>query len=475
MSDEAREELTAYLDGELDAAAARLIEERLKQDPAYRDELGRLERAWDLLENLDRAAVGNAFSKTTLDRVAVAAAADARSWPWRTPALLLAIAALSASALVGLACGKWIWPDPNRELLGDLPVLENIDLYDQGDSLEFLRRLEAARLFDAQADAASAAAPPPAVAERDWHARRLEVEHMSPLERQHLRRKQDHFGRYSTEEQRRMLALHDDLERDPHGAELRRIMTRYHEWLDTLPLAVRAELVELPIQEQIARVEQLKAQQSQERARELAEAPTEQDLKTVLAWVQDMAGGKHDALLAGLSPERRAYIERLDPARQRQACLWLGLHRWHQAGQPEPPRATSEQLSDLARRLSPGAQLRLAALEGDAEKNQLVGVWMQTALRHRIEAVGIRQLLPPVDGPELQRFFRSELSAAQREWLLPMSREQRHRVLLRMYLLPTERLVELRPGQLGWPAAERGSPLKVRPKKAAKRGGQEPA
>jgi anti-sigma factor RsiW len=154
MADETREELTAYLDGELDAAASRQVEERLKRDPAYRSELARLEKAWDLLEHLERSTVSDAFTKTTMEGAVVAVAEKSRparlaaARPWAVAATGLVL----ATSLLGYACGTWVWPDPNRQLLRDLPVLENIDLYDQGDSIEFLRKLERAGLFDEEPD-----------------------------------------------------------------------------------------------------------------------------------------------------------------------------------------------------------------------------------------------------------------------------------------------------------------------------------
>ena len=71
------DELTAYLDGELDAASVRRVEERLARDTAYRGQLQKLERTWDLLDRLPRADVGEKFTKSTLEMVAVAAAKEA--------------------------------------------------------------------------------------------------------------------------------------------------------------------------------------------------------------------------------------------------------------------------------------------------------------------------------------------------------------------------------------------------------------
>src|SRR4051794_10557073 len=82
---EVQEELTAYLDGELDAAEVRRVEERLARDSDYQAELHRLQRAWDLLDRLPRSSVGELFTKTTIEMVAVAASEEAAQsqsvWP----------------------------------------------------------------------------------------------------------------------------------------------------------------------------------------------------------------------------------------------------------------------------------------------------------------------------------------------------------------------------------------------------------
>ena len=48
------EELVSYLDGELSPDAAKQVERRLAEDPSYRARLTQLQRAWDLLDSLQR-------------------------------------------------------------------------------------------------------------------------------------------------------------------------------------------------------------------------------------------------------------------------------------------------------------------------------------------------------------------------------------------------------------------------------------
>ncbi len=151
------EELSAYLDGELDADARRRVEERLARDPLYHRELQRLERAWGLLDRLDHAAVSESFTKTTIEMVAVAAAADLEEeqkiLPRRRRRQWAVFGGVTlAASLAGFALGKAVWPNPNDPLLQDLPVIENVDLYRQADSIEFLRLLDTEGIFAEEVD-----------------------------------------------------------------------------------------------------------------------------------------------------------------------------------------------------------------------------------------------------------------------------------------------------------------------------------
>src|ERR1051325_5882976 len=71
LSDEERATLVAYLDGELDEAAAQAIEARLSSDPHARAEADTLLRTWDLLDYLPRTEASTSFTHRTLERLAV--------------------------------------------------------------------------------------------------------------------------------------------------------------------------------------------------------------------------------------------------------------------------------------------------------------------------------------------------------------------------------------------------------------------
>src|SRR5260370_12890263 len=102
LSEEDRENLVAYLDGELSSKAARVLEARLNLDAEARAEAEALRRTWQMLDYLPRPEPTATFSSRTLERVSglqtVVTPTTDRSWPhWAlkagwAAALLLACA-----------------------------------------------------------------------------------------------------------------------------------------------------------------------------------------------------------------------------------------------------------------------------------------------------------------------------------------------------------------------------------------------
>ncbi len=145
-------DLVAYLDGELDVEQTQAVEQRLSVDAAYRQQLRELQQAWDLLDQLPKAEVDNAFTQTTLAMVAVSASGDVaqaqvrsgrmRRWLWWTG---------SAAAAVAFAAGYFavstVVSRENRRLLRDLPVIQHLDEYRYAGSVEFLRLLDHEGVF----------------------------------------------------------------------------------------------------------------------------------------------------------------------------------------------------------------------------------------------------------------------------------------------------------------------------------------
>src|SRR5271155_4554567 len=83
LDDWEREELIAFLDGELKGEEARLIERKLNLDPTVRAEADAYKRTWDLLDYLPRPQASSSFTEKTLTRVsAVRKSPPNERWSW---------------------------------------------------------------------------------------------------------------------------------------------------------------------------------------------------------------------------------------------------------------------------------------------------------------------------------------------------------------------------------------------------------
>ena len=148
----ADELLVAYLDGELAADEQVRVERRLAVDPEFRARLAQLQRAWDLLDSLERTEADEDFARSTVEMVAVKAADDVQAernksrlrqaWLYAVGGTAMAMSLIAGYLLVARVADR-----PNRELVRDLPVIERVDEYRNAESVEFLRELHQEGLF----------------------------------------------------------------------------------------------------------------------------------------------------------------------------------------------------------------------------------------------------------------------------------------------------------------------------------------
>ena len=149
LSPEDRDNLTAYLDGELDENATRRIESILTSSAVARNEVEALARTYDLLDSLPRPKAPDDFTQRTV----ATAKLDTYRKPftqqkWFRPAQRAAVlaawlAALTTVSAIGYAItNRWI-PQPEDEIVRQLPVLQNLDTYNEVKDAEFLQRLSA--------------------------------------------------------------------------------------------------------------------------------------------------------------------------------------------------------------------------------------------------------------------------------------------------------------------------------------------
>ncbi len=153
------ENLTAYLDGELNEAVTKEIESTLADSAQTRQRVDSLISTWEMLDLLPRARASEDFTERTMSCVSIPEAATQRlpvAWSkngWskttrRGAALAVGAAGLVLAAGLGfLATNRWV-PNESDRLVRDLPLIENLDLYTEIDNVEFLKELQQSGLFD---------------------------------------------------------------------------------------------------------------------------------------------------------------------------------------------------------------------------------------------------------------------------------------------------------------------------------------
>ncbi|HEX5105163.1 MAG TPA: zf-HC2 domain-containing protein [Pirellulaceae bacterium] len=151
------QEIVAYLDGELDPAAAARVERQMAENPRYSARLNQLQKAWDLLDTLGPSEADDNFTHSTVAMVALKAqdevqgkdeaASRRQRLTWAALAGLAMAAAIGAYVVVDRQLNS-----ENRELVRDLPVIERVDEYRNVESVEFLQELQKEGLFAAEVD-----------------------------------------------------------------------------------------------------------------------------------------------------------------------------------------------------------------------------------------------------------------------------------------------------------------------------------
>ena len=215
--------------------------------------LGRLERTWDLLDELGSTPVGDGFTRTTLEMVTVAAEEDVQHVLAAAPVRKrrrrwLVGAGVFAAAAAGFLAAYLALPNPNRQLLEDLPLLENLEEYSRVDDIRFLQLLKenSQALFPKEKDqketAESAAKSRPRLEDYTKAERMAYIENLSKDKKADLWRDKENFDVLPAAERKKLRDLHEAVQKDKDRAELDRVMHDYYEWWKDQPTFARNEL-----------------------------------------------------------------------------------------------------------------------------------------------------------------------------------------------------------------------------------------
>jgi hypothetical protein len=442
-----REELVAYLDGELDAEQSRRIEQRAAVEPDARRMLEELDRTWHMLDQLDAPATSEDFTCTTLEMVAVAAADDAQKAKAQRPrrrlraalwvvAGLLGAAAVGAAA-VGLMIASNAIPDPNAQLLQDLPILENYDQYREIDSIEFLRALNEEKLFTEDADASPLGGPR---AVETPSQRRRRVEAMSAEQLGELFHSEQQFHDLSPQDRQQIRTLHDQIEGASDREKLLATMNRYCKWLRTLPSFRHEKLSDknglATVDDRVKTVKEFMANQGPSKDIRL-DAKTRQVL---VAWLDRYTTDHRARFTEGKDPRSPGGSPSLPPDRQQRILRVTALGRWQNGGPNGPMPILDQERARLLEGLSPELRAKLEAKTPAEQARTITDLLSKTATLELDDEL---------------RVFLDTLDPEKRDELMSLPTDEMFNKLNEEYLLHLRQLTPPKPSP-GGAAKKRG-------------------
>lgn len=222
----------------------------------------------------------------------------------------------------------------------------------------------------------------------------VDLSTLSAEQKQELVRRKEQFEQLSPTEQERLRKLHAELATHPAASQLTAVMSRYHDWLQTLTPLERDELLSLPPDERLERIKRLQRQQQQERFEQLAEKVPPEDMEVILKWLENFAVRHESQILAGIPPEFRQRFDHVEEPERRRRMLLMAMN--FRASSSEPIVPQREDLQQLLPQLSKPSQDKLSQSK---EPVELVKSWVKVA--------AISRMMPPPTEEQLMEFFRS--------------------------------------------------------------------
>ncbi|MCA9075194.1 MAG: hypothetical protein KDA93_09180 [Planctomycetaceae bacterium] len=147
ITPEIRSDFVAYLDGELDEQSAERIESVIAQSNVARNDVELLAQTYELLDVLPQYEASAEFTEQTIASVRLSELKpDVREAEWyrqlkqSLPLLALMLALIGIVAVCYLVTNRWVTTEADR-LVQDLPVIEQLDLYSEVETIEFLERM----------------------------------------------------------------------------------------------------------------------------------------------------------------------------------------------------------------------------------------------------------------------------------------------------------------------------------------------
>jgi len=414
------EQIAAYLDGELSAEEHAQVEQRLATDEAFCQELQSLDRAWAALDELPLTTVEDRFAKTTMAMVVQSARSEVTqktcALPIQKRKRNLKNAFLIATAgLLGCLVFRASWQNPNRPLLADLAVIQNVDAYAQFREVDFLRQLGRRVPTEAwptdsglRVEEESSSQSPQA-----W------LENLAEDQRLALRAKSNRFRALPAERQERLRRLHQEIGTAEDAEQLQQTMHAYQHWLGSLPASEQYELRELPADRRVGRIQKMLRQYAMNKSLEM----TQEELQAFFQKVKSRLEQERGNFLEKMAPREKARFEAQSAREQRNYLIRKMRDSW----------TRGERFNALTGELIPENKRQAFRQLSLEEKRRCFANWMGEAIRQEggMRSKPSRHFGKEISEQELEKYFAEELDAATLERLLALPRDKMQRQLER--------------------------------------------
>jgi hypothetical protein len=423
----AAEELVAYLDGELSPDECRQVEERLASDADFRADLHGLDQAWEALDALPATAPGDDFARTTIEMVAMAAKQEQKQRTAEVAASTrkrrrLWVTTGGLAVVASFLLARWLLPDSNAQLLGDLPVLTRLNLLAQIQDVDFLRRLSQEVSVEKLAADETAVEREltnfKASSEPSPEARRRWVESLPAVQKADLAAQAEQFRSLPREEQDRLRNLEKQVASQPDADQLQKTLAAYGQWLNRRTSGEQSRLRGLATDERIRLIREGLRQENEQAARRLSEADAK-ELKQELLEIYDEVKDKESFAKFMRRRDRDERLRHRDATLEEKA-LFAGS--WALWDNNDIDDKTQQR---IYRELTPEAQRHLDELRrrgGERRVKVQLWQWMRDAM------------LPNLQAGDIEQFFAEELDENQRERLLSLRNDEMQARLQQMYL-----------------------------------------
>lgn len=261
--DSVREQLVAYLDGELSDELSQAVERQISEDDAVKEEIQSLDQAWNALDALPLASTSHDFTKSTIAMVTMAATQDVVNATTAMPALRKKRRWGMAALLVTFTAAGFLLSSlfvsyRDRQLIRNLPETRYAKTLNQVVDIEFLKAwseeasksIPSSRLTSLTKEAETwqmlSASPP---TERFRWTEALPPEEMTQLSDQSIA-----FQSLTKLKQDRLRELNQQLGESDTADELRRYALLYEQLVSKLPPIEQASLRNMPTDERISRM-----------------------------------------------------------------------------------------------------------------------------------------------------------------------------------------------------------------------------